>query len=326
VAVGFGVVVAAQHAAAGARRTVGRVAVFCAGGGVALLLVALPYLATNSLRIFFEGAFVLPLVHAEGNLGFTPAAVEVLRNIGGIQFGIDTRRPELWLAPLVWLPASLTLGIMVVRPQFATAHLSLPYMRGVLGLLLVTVLSIVMSGIPWPHHLLQALPLVCLVASVGMMAVMRLRHAWLVWAVASLFLAGSLQSVAREYPVFARRARAGVFMTGRAGQIAEYIGARCAAPCRIFMVSDHIVYWLLKAPLPTRVVQPSNLFTPGFYFQMSGVAASPELEVQRILESRPEFIVVPSQGGASTEGILAVVKARYALVASIEDRRIYRLQ
>ena len=97
------------------------------------------------------------------------------------------------------------------------------------------------------------------------------------------------------------------------------------------MVSDQLVYWLLKDYPPTRLsTHPSNITKPELVTTIEGPNSTPKSEMRRIIQRRPNFIVKPQSvwylsNWPDVARVLETALARdYTLKTVIDDRRIYQ--
>jgi hypothetical protein len=77
-------------------------------------------------------------------------------------------------------------------------------------------------------------------------------------------------------------------------EISDYLETRDASDRSIYMVSNPLVYWLRGAYPPTRLATlPSNIVIPELITAIEGPNSSPESEMRKIIEKRPNIIVTP---------------------------------
>ena len=102
-------------------------------------------------------------------------------------------------------------------------------------------------------------------------------------------------------------------------------------PSSLYMMSDHLVYWLTGTYPPTRMsTHPSVLTKPEIIAAVEGADATPDTELRKILATRPEFIVKPPvvdylSGWPELVRMLDETLARdYVLATSIAGRQVYR--
>ena len=99
----------------------------------------------------------------------------------------------------------------------------------------------------------------------------------------------------------------------------------------LYLMSDHLAYWLLGAYPPTRMsTHPSVLTKPEIIAAVEGADATPDTELRKILATRPAFIVKPPvvdylAGWPGLVRMLDEALARdYVLETSIAGRQVYR--
>ena len=100
-----------------------------------------------------------------------------------------------------------------------------------------------------------------------------------------------------EYKSVVSRVMANQKLTsGAAYEIAAYLNQENSPREPIYMMSDHIVYWLIDSqPLTQSSTHPSNIAKDYLSKIMVGSEASTEGEMRKILTQKPKFIVKQKQ-------------------------------
>ena len=190
-----------------------------------------------------------------------------------------------------------------------------------------------MTGPPFGHYLVQLIPwfAIFLGAAIESRSTKVLR--WLpVVGIGVVLVAVAVGSTQRSYYLLLQRIEQGKSLAyGAAYEIADYLQTEDAGARSFYMVSDHLVYWLLGAYPPTRLsTHPSNIAKPDLVTVIEGPNATPESEMRKIVQERPDFIVKPQSvwylsGLPEVARLLEESLARdYTLKTVIEGRQIYR--
>ena len=158
------------------------------------------------------------------------------------------------------------------------------------------VLSILLAGSFYEHHTLQFLPFAAILAAIAYRQLgrrgMPLRIAVTVAAVIVAALA--LKPIPVQWKRVADRVQTGHLMAGPVTELADFLRPRCGADCTVFLMVDHLGYWLLQKPLPTRIAHPTNIAAPYVYTLPGMRSDSPEQEFATIFSGRPDYVVIRS--------------------------------
>jgi hypothetical protein len=99
----------------------------------------------------------------------------------------------------------------------------------------------------------------------------------------------------------------------------------------VYLLTDHVAYWLTNSVPPTKLTHPSNISFPPYLLDIAlGSHVTAEDELNNVFRQAPEVVVVADhmrflQGETKAlfDGLLA---KRYFLATEIEGRKIYRLK
>jgi 4-amino-4-deoxy-L-arabinose transferase-like glycosyltransferase len=271
-----------------------RVAVaFAVGGCVVVALVALPYLLQGDLELFVGSCLGAGMSHSAMQSSWSSMFTLPIERTFGFKRppGLDNR--SFMLALLVWFPA--VLGAAYVGWRYRRTGSARRHAIVILGSATAGVaLSILLAGIFYEHHTLQLLPFAAILAA---LAYRQLARVGVAGRIAVIVLAGFSAGMALKPLPYAwkgviDRAQSGHLMAGPAVELVEYLGPRCADGCTVFLMVDHLGYWLLDKPLPTRVVHPSNIASPYVYTLPGMRSRSPEEEFAAIFASNPTYVVI----------------------------------
>ncbi|HEY3145478.1 MAG TPA: hypothetical protein VGJ75_03960, partial [Dongiaceae bacterium] len=111
------------------------------------------------------------------------------------------------------------------------------------------------------------------------------RLRWPFLFIAIYFLEIAVQPVVAEYRVMAMRALDGKELRyGAAYQIADYLKRENKSGRPVYMLTDHIVYWLIGQYPPTRWVHPSNIIRRHALEALVGKEATTEEELTSLVK------------------------------------------
>ena len=118
-----------------------------------------------------------------------------------------------------------------------------------------------LSGQPLEHYLIQLIPLAALLSAVLIhLTDWRTRAA--IWAGAGLCAALSLTPIVAEYRgLLSRVGDGGRAAYGTSYQLADYLSARNPARRPVFLLNDHLAYWLMRQSPPTRFATHPSTFS-----------------------------------------------------------------
>jgi len=279
----------------GPLREIGVAASFAAGGCIVLGFVAFPYWVGGDLELFVGSCLGASVSHSATQTSWATALALAIERTLGLRYSPGLGNRAFILALLVWLPA------MAGGAYVAWRYRSLGHPRRhavqVLGAALAAVaLSIPLAGIFYEHHTLQLLPFAAILAAIA--------YQWLgrrgtarrvtVLVAASMVAALALKPVPQQWKRVLDRAQAGELMAGPVKDLADYLHPRCGPDCSVFLLIDHLGYWLLDKPLPTKIAHPSNLAVPYVYTLPGMRSRSPEEEFTAILAGKPAYVVIRS--------------------------------
>jgi hypothetical protein len=140
-------------------------------------------------------------------------------------------------------------------------------------------------------------------------------------------------SIIPEYKKMLSRALSGQPITYGAGyDIAAYLKQENPSGEPVYMMTDHIVYWLLdEKPLSKSTAHPSNISKEYLLNVLVGPGTTTEMELSKVLAKKPRYIVfkVSSLWYLSNKPAAMILlgdtlKTNYVLVNRIEGRQIFR--
>lgn len=267
------------------------IAAYGVGGALPLASLLLVYWLVDGLDVFILAVFRVPLYYASQG-GMAAVMLEQVSNWRGF----------VQEDPYIFLPATLLIGTGLAAHVMSRGRGLFVEDNGLLLLVLGAVsLSIVRSGAPWGHYLLQALPLVLLLAAVGFESLTTRRLGALLFL--GLFVLTVGASLARFGGSSVEQVRQGlaVSLRSHADGSTHQADLRTAAEliledqcCEelVYAPRDHLIYWYLKQRPLSAVVHPSTVNNPAIMPPLVAHGYVPEDEQRRILEQNIGYIVI----------------------------------
>lgn len=302
---------------------------YAAGSCVIVILTYLPYGVTGYHKIWWSSVVSAPLAYAASQLSLREALGRQLMFIW--ETLSPARDSAFGVNALVWLGGIA--GLAVIYSQWKNAPEKKKYgLMLLLVFLLGTGISIVKSGVAPAHYLIQVVPFMSLAAAAFLNVVLSGSARWPSVIVVSLALAMSAKPVIHEYRVMVSRVLSGAALThGPAYEIAEYLRKENASGESIYMMTDHIVYWLIDAKPPSNSpIHPSNIARGYVLEAFLGENTSTEVEMAKVLAQKPKFIVKKRSvkylinETAASNLLQETLRTQYELIEEIRGREIYR--
>ena len=286
------------------------IAAYGVGGALPLAPLLLVYWLADGLDVFALSVLRVPVHYAFFQQGM--AAVI----LGQAAFWMTCVRED----PYIFLPATLFIGTGLATHAISRGKGLLFGDNGLLLLVLGAVsLSILKGGATWGHYLLQALPLVLLLAAAGFETLTTRRLGALLFLGLYVLTVGA--SLARFGGSSVEQVRQGLAPSQRSllprlRTAAELIlEDRCCGEL-VYAPRDHLIYWYLKQRPPTVLVHPSSVNNPAIMTPLVAHGYVPEDEQRRILERNIGYIVMdPDRKG----GYLTPEQHR-RLAGTLQDR------
>ena len=283
------------------------IAAYGVGGALPLASLLLVYWLADGLDVFILSVFRVPLHYAFFQKGL--AAVI----LGQAAFWMTCVREN----PYIFLPATLFVGTGLATHAMGRGKGLLFGDNGLLLLVLGAVsLSILKGGEGFGHYLLQALPLVLLLAAVGFERLTTRRLGALLFLGLYVLTVGA--SLARFGGSSVERVRQGLAPSERSRlrTAAELIlEDRCCGEL-VYAPREHLIYWYLEQRPPSAVVHPSNVNRAALMAPLVAHGYVPEDEQRRILERNIGYIVKDPD---RKEGFLTP-EQRQRLTGTLQDR------
>jgi hypothetical protein len=304
---------------------------YAAGVLLIVFITVVPYLVSGRLPLWLD-TVVRAGIAFSSNHRSGDNLLKLLQNGFGIRPDGTTRYQVLVLGVLLWIGGLA--GLLCCSGRWR----QLPHRRhhaiiATAVFLAGATLSVVVTGPPYGHYLVQIVPwfAVCLgfaIASVRIATARRLLAA----GIGAALIAAAVEQTRASYDLLLQRIEQGKSLAyGPAYEIADYVRTAGAGRSSLYMMSDHLAYWLLGAYPPTRLsTHPSVLTKPDIITAIEGPHATPDTELGKILAARPEFVVKPPSadylsGWPEVARALEKALARdYVLDTVIAGRQVYR--
>lgn len=325
------------------RPLVKRSVAYGGGIGLAIALTWLPYWLLGIPEVWWRSVVLASLSFAGSQLHIGQTLLQQIFNIANISFGW-----LLGLGALGWLlgsgqilrqPTGTVSKAGAARSPRATLqrywqHLSAADPRTEFWLLLFfagTALSILKSGEAHEHYLIQLTPLVALGAAWALTDLEQGRRRRLVAGGVAVSLLCASVPIAQEYGLLLQRARQQQPLKhGVSYALADYLTPIKAPDESLYMMSDHLVYWLLDSPPPRlSVMHPSTITREYLLPFIPGAELSTAAEMQALLAQQPDWIVKPEtvrylrESPAAVQQLQTALATDYTLVAAPYGRQIY---
>ena len=300
---------------------------YAAGSCLVILLVYLPYALTGNQKIFWLSVILAPLSYTKSQL----SVLEIFRQqISYIWRTISRNEGRSGVSILVWIGGLAGLTSLAL-PWRNTPKLK---QRGfiLLAIFLCGIeISLLKGGAAYSHYLIQLTPFLSLAAAAFLNALLNSPIRWLITCAIVLALVTSTPRIIAGYQIIISRfLEQKPLSYGPAYEIAAYLIQENSSREPVYIMNDHIVYWLMDTPPMSKLVHPS-LFTDDYLLKyIDGAEISPEREMAKILAQKPKFIVKTKELLYLSDKTVAhhllteTLQTQYQLVKEIEGRQIYR--
>jgi hypothetical protein len=325
---------------------------YASGSCLVIALTYLPYAVAGHQQIWWSSVILAPLSFANSQLSILGTFT---RQVGFIVLMIFPMQAIQEI-----LPAHIHLPEYLLRGPRGQTHLcgisALLWIGGLAGLAFIvaqwrntsrakrrglvlltmflfgTEISILKGGGTRSHYLIQLVPFMALTAAAFLNTLLSSKARLLTISVVVLALAISAKPIIAGYKTIASRALAHKELTyGPAYEIAAYLNQENTLSEPIYMMTDHIVYWLIDAkPLSKSTTHPSNIAKEYLLKIVVGPDTSTEMEMAKVLAQKPKFIVKTKNiwylhdKTAARLLLEETLRRQYELVKQIRGRQIYR--
>jgi 4-amino-4-deoxy-L-arabinose transferase-like glycosyltransferase len=300
------------------------------GGLLVLILIYLPYVFTGNQKLWWTSVVLAPLSYAGSQMSFLGAFKWHIHYIW--KTISDIKQPLFGIGALVWLGGLAGLGAITIQMRYATRNKRLGSIL-LIVFLLSTTISILKGGAVYEHYLIQVSPFIALCAAAFLNTFFLSNARWLIIGIVTIALLTSILSIIPEYRMMTSRALSGQSITyGAAYEIAAYLKQNNPSGEPIYMMTDHIVYWLLDAkPMSKSTAHPANISKEYLLNVLVGPGTTTEMELAKVLAKKPRYIVFEGSfpwylrnKPAAMFLLGETLKTQYVLVDRIQGRQIFR--
>ncbi len=317
-----------------------RALVYTAGNLSIIAATALPYLLTGQIALWWESVVVAPLLYSSAQLTWTETVYRHIQTLGEMilkgEAILTPQPPSLSLSmisALVWLGGVIGVGIVGFRWQ-EMSHSQRRSNIFLLCFLVSTGLSIVMGGAAHPHYLIQLIPFATLYMAVGLDFFFSRMRKWQVNIAISWILIMALAPILPSYLYLQSRLAEGKDLNhGPAYEIVDYLEQSNPERDSIYMMIDHVVYWLInEKPLTRTTTHPSILGRRYLLELIVGGETTTARELSIVLDKQPKFIVTTDfvwylEHDLAAKALLEKsLQNDYRLVNEIQGRQIYQIR
>lgn len=246
-----------------------------------------PYAWSGEFEIWWRSMVVAPLASSGGGNTWSEAAFELAKSSVNVTWSSH---------PFAVLVVCFAIGSLVCALR-RLCHAKRAERWSLLVLVVVfaaTLFSAVVSGGAHSHYLLQIVPFLAIFVGLWVAVPPRSDRTARLSALA-LFGAALLAfrpTVIEAVGLFERLEAQRPVVYGPSVEAAAFIRSLALKDYSIYAMSDHIVYWMLHKPPPTRVsTHPSNVFKPYILTAVYGPDATPAFELDRIFAEPPTIVI-----------------------------------
>ena len=312
-------------------QTIARGVRYVAGGLLVIFLTLLPYALTNQTPIWWRSVVLAPLSYSYSEHSAYQALLIHLGKISGLITNWQTATiHHNTIATLIYIGASIGFVIIIASTIFNEQHSDQRRWFIILVTFFLSVtLSILNGGQAHSHYLIQLMPFLALFAMFAFLPFYPANRFKMMLPVAIIVMA--LMLPIAEYRVMFSRLQAGEDLRyGTAYEIADYFEDADIEDRSIYMMTNHIAYWLIgKYPLTGSSTHPSNISKQHLLELSIGPEATTDGALREILEQKPDFIV--TQPGVSylrdyesmRQELDDTLARHYDLVQDIQSVHIY---
>lgn len=332
--IGFAAIAAGVYIASASIRlpatALRRLGAYAAGGILIVVLTWLPYLLAGQHQLWWRSVIAAPLSYSDAQYSTLQSLMIQLRQALGMAGEGRGYKVVPWFNVMIWLAALA--GAATVFRRWPDCSGDDRH-----GLLILTVLAvaagfgIVESGRVYEHYMIQLVPFAAMFAA-ALVSRFPAHALWSSLLIGTVALVLSMDPLVVEYRAMASRALAHENLRyGTAYQIAAYLERANPSGRQVYLLTDHIVYWLVGLYPPIKLAtHPSNISKPNLVHVVSGDSVSTEDELQEVFRKSPEFVVMTDNVwylSDRAKGLLeGIIADRYRLDARIHGRNIYRLK
>jgi 4-amino-4-deoxy-L-arabinose transferase-like glycosyltransferase len=318
------------------------------GSFLAVMLTFIPYWVTGYGSTWYSSVIKAPLNYADFQYTIWEALQFqinfILSHILPIQefnrflaefFNTPQEQPQvdlIGISLLIWVGGIV--GIWIIGKHWGQDSATKQERLIILGgFFFATEISILKSGATFSHYYIQIVPFFAIASAVFLHDLLNSKSRFLVSLAVVLMSIFALKSVFEQYGIIYSRMVTGQKLNyGVAYEIAEYFKQETNCQTSLYMMEDHLVYWLCNLkPLSKSTTHPSNITREYILKEIVGSKTSTLQEMSKILAKNPQFIVKKNnvwylyQHRDAIRLLKATLQKKYQLVKQIRGRQIYRL-
>ena len=296
--------------------------IYASGGFLVILLTYLPYVITGYQKLWVSSVILASLSYANSQLSASEILIQYLTK-------------KNFVSSLIVILALI--GICFIFFQLFK-YFRLKKLEDKLGFICFfllfagTGISILQSGASHYHYLIQITPFVALVTAVPLSDLwQKLRPMAKKSIIALVMIIFSVLIILEYNSLLTRYLNTNKLFYGSAYKIADYLEQENATKEAIYMMEDHIVYWLINSqPLTPVSTHPSIVAKDYLFKNLLGPEASTVGEMQKILDKKPKFVVTKEniwylRNQPEAKLLLEnTLSQHYKLVEQIQGKQIYR--
>ena len=299
---------------------------YAAGGIVIVFATFIPYLVSNHQHVWWSSVVVASLQRANAKL----SAHEVLQGQWNTIKMLFLQPHLFGICTLFWLGAIAGIILLVLKWNKISEKQKLGWLFWAI-FLISTEISILKSGAAHEHYFIQLIPFIAIPVGLFLDTIVFRHLNWLLISVVSLMFLIAIKPILGGYYRLASRALDAQPLDNSAAlEIANYLKQNGVDGKSIYMMSDHIIYWLVDSqPLSKSTTHPSTIGKEYLLKILLGPDGSSKSEMARVLSKEPEFIVKRKdvwylQDNEVKQLLKEILLTEYELVHKVQERQIYR--
>lgn len=298
---------------------------------IIIFITFLPYLYSGEAKEWWYSVVLAPLSYANSRASEFQALKAQLHNLIAIHVYETYYLP---IGILTWVAALIGMIYALAHwKQFSPLQCHAYLITLVFGG--ATALSILRGGATFTHYMMQLVPFVSLLSAIFLEYLIhetRFKRV-VVFTMVLALMAGCYPLFLGEYQgLLGRMIKGQQLLYGSSYEIADYITQNRRPGEPIYMMRDHIVYWLIDAePISKCTTHPSIIGKEYLLpYCADGREAKVESEMAYVLNHKPQFIVKKEsidfyleEEETALELLKNTLNTNYKLVKMVNDRQIY---
>ena len=296
---------------------------FFIGFAIPNLFFVLLYFINGQLDILYRGAILYPYLftRAESLTLFTKMSA-AFRNI----YGNLILRNQILL--ILFIGGTI---LALIKPRII--HGQRRHIWVILLFFSFIFLSIIETGKPYPHYLIQIVPLTCLISGIFLVYLYQTKGKILIYLIVVSLLISNFAYIINNYDLVLEKVKNGR-ISDIAYSISDYLNSQGVSGEEVFIPGLVICYFLTDTKVPTVFANPRHIIDPDFQEVAGSGRKSPISEIQCVFAKEPRFVVCRCNAPRSAtpdpnsqEGNKIIdeqIKENYELAKQIEYICIYK--